>query len=409
MAVIEFTVDGVILNANKNFLNATHYTLEEIKGKHHRIFCHKELADSNEYRDFWQRLNAGEHFSGEFKHVNSKGEELWLEASYNPIFDKDGRITKIVNFAADVTEKLTAAKEAQRLQNALKLSVAVIEFNLDGTIIKANDNFCKATGYSLSDIQGKHHRIFCKKDYINSSEYTEFWNKLNNGQAFSGRFERTSATGQTLWLEATYNPIRDENGKIYKVVKFASDITEQISQQIKDSESALRAYNLAKETEVSSAEGASVIHNASSEMESISRVVTESSESISNLASHSEQITGIVNTIRGIAEQTNLLALNAAIEAARAGDQGRGFAVVADEVRQLAGRTATSTQEISEMIDKVQSLTNTAIDRMSVCQSQAESGSKLASEAGDVITTIKEGITEVVEAVSVFSERLDTK
>jgi len=409
MAVIEFTLDGHILEANQNFLKTVGYSLEDIKGRHHSMFCEDSYSNSREYKDFWQGLRNGSFVSGEFKRLDSGGKTLWLEASYNPVRDKEGKVVKVVKFASDVTEKLNKSKETQDIVDALNLSVAVIEFNLDGTIIKANNNFCSATGYRESDIRGKHHRIFCKESYANSKDYSDFWERLGRGESFGGRFERINASNDALWLEATYNPICDENGKTYKVVKFASDITEAVVKQNKDSQSAIKAFELASETDSSAIEGSEVIHKAASEMTTISKAVSNSSAAITDLAEQSEQITNIVNTIRGIAEQTNLLALNAAIEAARAGEQGRGFAVVADEVRQLAGRTATSTQEISEMIDKVQTLTNSAITSMTTCQTQADSGVELASQAGDVITKIQESISEVVGAVSVFTKGVDGK
>jgi methyl-accepting chemotaxis protein len=403
MAVIEFTIDGYIETANDNFLTTVGYSLQEIKGKHHSIFCEDSLSNSPEYKVFWKKLRSGAFVSGEFKRVDKKGNELWLEASYSPIVDHDGNIIKIVKFASDVTQKLTQAKETQSYQDALNLSVAVIEFDLNGNVLKANNNFCKTTGYEPEKLKGQHHRIFCTTEYANTQEYSDFWKRLNSGEAFGGRFERVTSSGETLWLEATYNPIRDDNGNICKVVKFASDITASVAKEHEDADSALKAYDLAKEANASTEKGAEVIHTAATEMTAISKAVTEASETITDLANHSEQITNIVNTIRGIAEQTNLLALNAAIEAARAGDQGRGFAVVADEVRQLAGRTATSTQEISEMIEKVQSLTNSGIASMQTCQTQANSGAELATHAGEVITNIKDSIDQVVSAISIFS------
>lgn len=404
MAMIEFTVDGRIITANNNFLDTVGYQLSEIQGQHHRMFCHDDMANSMEYRDFWENLKRGKYQSGEFRRRNKAGDELWLEASYNPVKNDQGEIVKVIKLASDIT---TRRKDAQSLISALNLSLAVIEFNLDSTIINANDNFCKTTGYSIDQIKGKSHKMFCKPDYANSSNYSNFWARLNRGESFGGRFERVCASGSTLWLEATYNPIRNEKGEIYKVVKFASDITKNVAKQIANTESAIKAHQLAQGTNASTEEGAEVIHRATSEMSAISQAVTESSTVIDDLASHSEQITNIVNTIRGIAEQTNLLALNAAIEAARAGDQGRGFAVVADEVRQLAGQTAESTQEISTMIDKIQAITQSAISSMQYCKEQADSGTELASQAGNVITEIKTSISEVVNAVSVFTENIE--
>ncbi len=407
MAVIEFTVTGEIITANQNFLDTVGYQLEEVEGKHHSIFCEKALASSTEYKDFWRQLAAGQFISGEFKRTHKNGEILWLEASYNPIFNENGQVCKIIKFASDVTEKMTNLKKTDHLMKALNHSVAVIEFNLEGIIVCANDNFCKVAGYKVEDIRGRHHKMFCKDEYVKSTEYSDFWKRLAKGEIYSGRFERVNASGDTVWLEATYNPIKNSQGEVYKVVKFASDITERVSVQMANTQSAIQAHELAKSTDSAAEEGSEVIHKAVMEMNNISEAIAESAATINDLANQSEQITNIVNTIRGIAEQTNLLALNAAIEAARAGDQGRGFAVVADEVRQLAGRTSISTQEISEMIDKIQSLTSSAITSMTTCQSQSASGVELAGQAGDVINQIKDRLSGVVDAVSVFSDRLD--
>lgn len=407
MAVIEFSTSGDILTANQNFLNTVGYTLEEIEGKHHSLFCEDSLVKSSEYKDFWAQLSAGKFISGEFKRISKNGEELWLEASYNPIYNQDGKVIKISKFAADVTKKLTEFKKTDELMKAFDRSSAMIEFGLDGTILSANENFCNAAGYSMDSLRGKHHSIFCKEEYVKSKEYPDFWMRLKKGETFGGRVERVTASGEPLWLEATYNPIRDVDGSIYKVVKFASNITARIMLQSANTESAIKAHELAKSTDEAAEKGAEVIHKAVMEMTNISEAITESASTINDLADQSEKITNIVNTIRAIAEQTNLLALNAAIEAARAGDQGRGFAVVADEVRQLAGRTSTSTQEISEMIDKIQSLTSSAITSMTTCQSQSASGVELAGQAGEMITQIKDRLSGVVTAVSVFSEKLD--
>lgn len=407
MAVIEFSISGEILTANQNFLNTVGYSLEEVAGKHHSMFCEDSLVKSAEYKGFWQKLASGQFVSGEFKRISKEGQHLWLEASYNPVYDQNGKVVKIVKFASDVTEKLTESKKTNEVVRALDRSVAVIEFDLDGMILVANENFCNAAGYSMDNLPGKHHSIFCKADYVKTKEYSDFWSRLGKGEVFDERFERVTASGDALWLDATYNPIRDVNGSVYKVVKFASDVTERVMLKIANTESATKAHELVKSTDEAAEDGAKVIHKAVMEMTNISEAIAESASTINDLANQSEQITNIVNTIRGIAEQTNLLALNAAIEAARAGDQGRGFAVVADEVRQLAGRTSTSTQEISEMIDKIQSLTSSAITSMTTCQTQSESGVELAGQAGEMMTQIKDRLSGVVTAVSVFSERLD--
>jgi len=226
-AVIEFNMDGTIITANDNFLATTGYQLEEIKGQHHSMFAEPDYASSAEYKQFWQKLNNGEFDSGEYKRLAKGGREIWIQATYNPIFDASGRAIKVVKFASDITEqKLQSANFSGQLQ-AIDKSQAVIEFNLDGTIITANENFLKTTGYTLDEIQGVHHSIFAEPEYARSDEYAQFWQKLNQGLYDSGEYKRFAKDGSEIWIQASYNPILDSDGRPYKVVKYATDITER--------------------------------------------------------------------------------------------------------------------------------------------------------------------------------------
>ena len=403
MAVIEFDLQGTVLSANENFAKTMGYRPEEVIGKPHKMFCPDEFARSAEYSQLWTRLRAGEFVSATFLRLTSKGQRVWLEASYNPVKDADGKVFKIVKYATDVTVKVEAESEANSKLSALDRAMAVIEFDLDGRILCANENLTRLLGYNAHDIVGKNHSLLCPPELINSSEYADFWRRLNKGEFFSGQFKRISRHGNTLWLEASYNPVYDANGKLFKIVKFASDITARIEKHERDTESAAQAYHISVETQKVAKQGTEVIHQAATEMRQISSSIDDSSRIIAQLGERSEQITTIVNTIRSIAEQTNLLALNAAIEAARAGDQGRGFAVVADEVRQLAGRTSRSTAEISDMIGVIQSETQQAITSMDATRSNASKGVDLADQAGSVIVKITEGTNNAVNAVSMFA------
>jgi len=403
MAVIEFDLQGTVLSANENFAKTMGYRPEEVIGKPHKMFCPDEFARSAEYSQLWTRLRAGEFVSATFLRLTSKGQRVWLEASYNPVKDADGKVFKIVKYATDVTVKVEAESEANSKLSALDRAMAVIEFDLDGRILCANENLTRLLGYNAHDIVGKNHSLLCPPELINSSEYADFWRRLNKGEFFSGQFKRISRHGNTLWLEASYNPVYDANGKLFKIVKFASDITARIEKHERDTESAAQAYHISVETQKVAKQGTEVIHQAATEMRQISSSIDDSSRIIAQLGERSEQITTIVNTIRSIAEQTNLLALNAAIEAARAGDQGRGFAVVADEVRQLAGRTSRSTAEISDMIGVIQNETQQAITSMDATRSNASKGVDLADQAGSVIVKITEGTNNAVNAVSMFA------
>ncbi|MDH2432502.1 PAS domain-containing methyl-accepting chemotaxis protein [Pokkaliibacter sp. MBI-7] len=407
MAVIEFDLDGKVLQANDNFLRLMGYALDEVVGKHHSLFCDKALVNSPDYAARWARLRKGEFIADQFKRLTKQGGVVWLEASYNPVLDSNGKPYKIVKFATDITAKVNVEADARAKLEAVDRSNAIIEFTPDGTILTANKNFLQTMGYELSAIKGKHHSLFCDADYVRSHEYTQFWQQLRSGQFMTGRYKRLGRNGQVVWLEASYNPVFDRDGKLYKVVKFAVDISREVEQNESEARSASRAYHIAAETERVAEHGTVIIQDAATEMRQIADMVKTSADVIADLGRQSEQITAIVNSIRGIADQTNLLALNAAIEAARAGDQGRGFAVVADEVRSLAARTSRSTAEIAEMIEKIQGGTQAAISSMSGSQEQALRGVELANQAGSAIVQIRDGARDAVQAVSIFANVLD--
>ena len=405
MASIEFDLNGVVLSVNENFLSTMRYRSEQVVGKEHKIFCTQDFARSSEYSRLWARLRNGEFVSSTFQRVAGDGSTVWLEASYNPIKDLDGKVIRIIKYAMDVTAKVQAENESRSKLAAIDRAMAVIEFDLAGNIIAANDNLLRLMGYSRQELLGKNHKLLCPTDVLASAEYEDFWRRLNKGEFFSGQFKRVGRNGQTLWLEASYNPVYDASGVLWKVVKFASDITARIEQHEQDSRSASQAYHISVQTQKVAEQGTQVIQQAASEMRQISRNIEDSSRIIGQLGERSEQITAIVNTIRSIADQTNLLALNAAIEAARAGDQGRGFAVVADEVRQLAGRTSRSTEEISQMIQMIQSETKQAITSMDNTRNNAAKGVDLADQAGSAIVQISDGTNNAVDAVRMFAQK----
>ena len=226
-AIIEFDSTGVIEAANENFLKTLGYSLSEIKGKHHKIFCEEEYTQSQEYKDFWESLGAGNFSKGEFKRLDKDGNEVWINASYNPVLDENGKVYKVVKFATNITDSKVQTSIFEGKIDAIERVQAVIEFELDGTIKTANDNFLKALGYSLKEIKGQHHKIFCDKNYIETQDYKDFWAKLGRGEFESGEFKRFAKDGSEIWISASYNPIFDASGNPYMVVKFASDITEQ--------------------------------------------------------------------------------------------------------------------------------------------------------------------------------------
>ncbi|WP_053333642.1 methyl-accepting chemotaxis protein [Gemmatimonas phototrophica] len=228
MAVIEFDLDGTVLTANDNFLNTLGYTLAEVQGKHHSLFVDDSYKASDAYRAFWTKLRRGEFDSGEYKRIGKGGREVWIQASYNPVRDGEGRLTKVVKYAQDITERSKQMADFAGQVTAIGRSNAVIEFDLDGNILQANDNFLAAVGYTLGDIVGKHHSLFVDESYKNSAEYREFWAKLRRGEFHSGEYKRLARGGKEIYISASYNPIRDRDGKVFKVVKYATDATEAV-------------------------------------------------------------------------------------------------------------------------------------------------------------------------------------
>jgi methyl-accepting chemotaxis protein len=408
MALIQFTPEGEILQANENFLKLMKYNSAELLGKHHSIFCERPYVASHEYRKFWSRLASGEIIKDRFPRFDKQGHEVWLEASYNPVKDTSGQVMKVIKFATDITEKIAHEQNQMSLIHAIDRSMATIEFNLKGEVLNANQNFLKVMGYSLTEIIGKHHRLFCERSESDSETYAGFWNRLNSGEFFSGRFNRLNKHGQTVWLSATYNPVYDHHGKLYKVVKFASDITTEVTKQHAESAAARLAYDISIETDKVADQGAAVVNSTISIMSEISKELDSASEGIQAVSQQSEIISGIVKSINGIAEQTNLLALNAAIEAARAGDQGRGFAVVADEVRKLAARTSQATEEIINVVQCNYTMAQTAVRGMNASQLKADRGVAMANESGEVILEIKMGAKRVVDAIAEFANSIDS-
>ncbi|OHX14323.1 chemotaxis protein [Chromobacterium sphagni] len=403
MAIIEFSPDGIILSANANFEETMGYTADEIIGKHHRIFCQPQFAASQEYQAFWQILRTGGFIKDQFKRIAKDGRTVWLEASYNPIRDNRDQVVKVIKFALDVTQEVKLAHEARNIMKAVERSMAAIEFTPDGIILTANANFLDATGYTAEEIIGKHHRIFCPPDFVRSPAYEHLWKQLKQGVFVAGRFERLHKSGRPVWLEASYNPVFDDEGVVFKVIKFAADISDQETARQQDLRLVQEAHRLSAASDSASNDGQQVIRDTIRAMSVIADSAGQSARLIEDLEQKTNRITTIVNTIHEIADQTNLLALNAAIEAARAGEQGRGFAVVADEVRKLAERTSSSTKEVTEMIDDIKNGTGNATDSIHEMLVKAQLGEEHASEASTSIDEIRASTLQLADVVNHFS------
>lgn len=228
LAIIEFEPSGKILRANENFLSALGYGASEIVGQHHRIFVEPVYANSADYTAFWQKLGRGEFDAAEYKRIGKGGREIWIQATYNPILDAKGRVAKVVKLATDITQaKMKAAEDAGKLA-AISRAQAVIEFTVDGEILTANENFLATLGYELSEIEGRHHRMFVEPEEAQSRAYVEFWVRLQRGEFIAEEFRRVGKGGREVWIQASYNPIFDPDGRVMKVVKFATDITGRV-------------------------------------------------------------------------------------------------------------------------------------------------------------------------------------
>jgi methyl-accepting chemotaxis protein len=442
-AIIEFDVDGTIVTANANFLDAMGYTLGEVQGKHHSMFVAPGVKDSPEYKAFWEALKRGEFQAAEYRRFGKGGREVWIQASYNPILSSSGKAYKVVKFATDITKQKLQNADYEGQIEAIDKSQAVIEFNLDGTIRTANANFLGAMGYTLAEVQGKHHSMFVEPAERDSADYTAFWQALNSGKYQAGEYKRIGKAGKEVWIQASYNPIMDMNDKPFKVVKYATDMTPMVQRrQRRESvqksidvdlngitvsvdtatEQAQSAASASLETSQTVQSVASAAEELAASVAEISRQVAsaldisgqavvqaqQTNDIVSGLSESADKIGQVIELINDIAEQTNLLALNATIEAARAGEAGKGFAVVASEVKNLANQTGKATDEIRHQIGDVQQATQNAVEVIRVISTTIGKINDISSSIATAVDQQSSVTVEVSSNMQAASSSVDT-
>ncbi len=429
-AVIQFELDGTIIDANENFLSTLGYSLAEVQGKHHSMFAEPQFAESDEYKNFWEALRRGEYQAGEYRRIGKGGKEVWIQASYNPIMGPDGTPFKVVKYATDITQQTIDNADFRGQIEAIGMSQAVISFKLDGTILDANKNFLGALGYSLDEIKGQHHKMFVEPAYSGTAEYEQFWTKLRNGEYQSGEYKRIGKGGKEIWIQASYNPIMGPDGKAFKVVKYATDVTatvlerqegervgklvdENLGKIVDAVGNANMQSSTAADTSSKAAQTVQSVAAAAEEFEASAREISRSmvasknevdkvlSETVAadastqKLSTAAEEMTSIVEMIQNVAGQINLLALNATIESARAGEAGRGFAVVASEVKSLANQVAQATEKIGTEISGMQSIASDVVGRLQGIRS-----------AVDSVEASVSGVASAVEEQSATSQEI---
>jgi methyl-accepting chemotaxis protein len=436
LAIAEFAPTGEIIDANQNFLDIVGYARGELIGRRHEMLVPPDERESARYRELWSRLSRGDHQAAHFKRIGKDGRLRYMQATYDPVIGRDGRPRRIIEIATDVSAETARNIDSTGQIEALRRSQAILEMSLDGTILDANDNFLRVFGYAKDEVVGQHHRLLVSDEGSKSDAYRRFWDALERGEYQSGQFARRDRDGREVFIQASYNPIRDPSGVPVKIVKFATDVTAQVVEQrrravvqsslsqdlfgIADATKAVAtqaagarqaAIDVLQDVRGATARTETLLTSASDIAEQISqaselvgRAVEEAQATVSLMSEldlRGSQIGEVIALIQGIASQTNLLALNAAIEAARAGEAGRGFAVVAQEVKSLATATQDATRGIVGQVASVQDATARAVTAIGSIQSTMVALNAMSE-------TISAAMSDQEKAVRDMNERMET-
>ncbi len=379
LAVIEFDPTGKIITANANFCDAMGYDLSEIKGRHHSLFVDPAYARSAEYADFWAKLGRGEFDAQEYLRIGKGGAEVWIQASYNPVKNAGGKVTRVVKVATVITQEKLRAAEFESRNTAISRAQAVIEFTPDGQILTANKNFLDAVGYSLAEIQGQHHRMFVEPDYARSADYAAFWQKLNGGEFIAAEFKRLGKGGRPVWIQASYNPIFDQNHRIVKVVKFATNVTGRVAAV---NEIAAALDQLAKNN---------LTHRIARPLElTFEKVRSDFNMAMDTLEATMSAILGSTNNVEGGAQEV----------AAAASDLARRTEQQAASLEETAAALDQITATVRRSVDGAKKASTAASD----ARTDADKSGQVVREAVSAMDAIEGSSRQITQIIGVIDE-----